>query len=94
MTDYYIVRTPDRQTASRLYDVLLDMGQDVKTSRLGDWVVRGQMIEDIGGIAFTSHDNKYICYITEEQMQVTRIPVISVETYITMVKPNIGRVTI
>ena len=94
MTDYYIVRTPDRQAATKLYNVLLDLGQDVKSSRLSDWVVGGTRWDNTGGVAFTSNDNRYMCYITEEQLQTTRIPVISVETFIMMVKPNIGRTAI
>lgn len=94
MTDYYIVRTPDIQTATRLYNILLDLGQPVNSSVLKDWVVRGVRFDGVGGIAFTSCDNKYMCYISEEQIRTTSIPIITVEDYINIVKPNIGRVTI
>ena len=94
MTDYYIVRTPDRQAATKLYNVLLDLGQDVENSVLSAWVVRGHMYDDIGGIIFTSCDNKYMCYISENQLQTTHMSIITVEDYIYIVKPNIGRIAI
>lgn len=94
MTDYYIVRTPDIQTATRLYNVLLDLGQDVESSVLKDWVIRGFRFDETSGIAFTSCDNKYMCYISENQLQTTHMSIITVEDYINIVKPNIGRITI
>ena len=93
MTGYYVVRTPDRQTATKLYNVLLDLGQDVKDSRLCAWVVRGDRYDDMSGVAFAG-DNKYICYISEEQLRITHIPIISVEEFAAIVKVDIERVEI
>ena len=93
MTGYYIVRTPNRQTVSRLYNILLDLGQPVKESKLSDWVVRGHRYDDMCGVIFTCY-NQYMCYISEEQIRTTGMPIITVEDYAAIVKVSIERTPI
>jgi hypothetical protein len=70
------------------------MGQNVESSLLKDWVVRGLRFDDMSGVSFTSCDNQYMCYINEEQLQTTHMPIITIEDFIDIVKPNMGRITI